>query len=55
MTGSLAERQRIVYTDQADYNKSVNPAVMRPIQSRPEHIKDLKKMEKMLKGRFQEN
>jgi hypothetical protein len=55
MTGSLVERQHIVYTVQADYNKSVNPAVLRPIQSRPENIKDLKKMEKMLKGRFQEN
>lgn len=55
LTGSLFERQRIVYTDQADYQKNVDPMVMRPIQNKPEYIKDLKKMEKMLKGRFQEN
>lgn len=55
LTGSLAERQRVVFTDPSDYNKSVNPVVMRPIQSKPEHIRDLKKMEKMLKGCFQDN
>ena len=55
ITGSLFERQRVVYTNQNDYNTNVDPAVMRPIQSRPEYIRDLKKMEKMLKGRFQEN
>jgi hypothetical protein len=52
LTGSLAERQTLVYTDQASYKLHVDPAVRRPLEGTPKYEKNLKKMEKMMKGRF---